>query len=54
MKTTVTPIAAMNETQAIACPACGRPARATVLQKLIAQIVCRRCHQVWQIASACS
>ena len=41
------------ENAAIACPVCGRPARATVLRKLIAQIFCRRCDAVWQISPMC-
>jgi hypothetical protein len=52
MEATLPVAATCSEDAAIACPVCGRPARATVLRKLIAQIVCRRCHAVWQISSA--
>jgi hypothetical protein len=50
METTLSP-SAIAEDAAVACPVCGRPAQATVLRKLIAQIFCRRCHAVWQIAA---
>ena len=50
METTLSPSAFAEET-AISCPVCGRPAQATVLRKLIAQIFCRRCHAVWQVAA---
>jgi hypothetical protein len=53
METTMSVAATRPEDAAIACPVCGRPARATVLRKLIAQIFCRRCHTVWQISPAC-
>lgn len=53
METTSSTITACSDDTAIACPVCGRPARATVLQKLIAQVFCRRCQAVWQIAPAC-
>jgi hypothetical protein len=53
METTRPSTAAHSNDAAIACPVCGRPARATVLRKLIAQILCRRCHAVWRISPAC-
>lgn len=53
MEATLSTRTAGSEDAPIACPVCGRPARATVLQNLIAQIFCRRCDAVWQISSAC-
>jgi hypothetical protein len=50
MEMTCTAPAEISPSTPIACPVCGRPARATVLQKLIARITCRRCQAVWQIA----
>ena len=50
MESTRTSTDGRPEDAAIACPVCGRPAQATVLRKLIAQIFCRRCEAVWQIS----
>jgi hypothetical protein len=49
MKTTTSPAATGTEDATIACPVCGRPARATFIRSWIAHILCRRCRDVWQI-----
>jgi hypothetical protein len=53
MEATLSTRTAGPEDAAIACPVCGRPARATVLQRLIAQVFCRRCDAVWRISPDC-
>lgn len=50
MRTTPAPAAPPPESAAIACPVCGRPARAILLEEFIFQVLCHRCHAVWQIS----
>jgi hypothetical protein len=49
METTVSTSATCPEGAAIACPVCGRPARASIFRNWISQVLCRRCDAVWQI-----
>ena len=52
METTLSINTTCAEGAAIACPVCGRLARASFFRNWISHVLCRRCDAVWQIAPA--